>query len=93
MSVSSTSSVPSSPVSTPPSSLPSPSLSTLSIKDISDEDREAAAKLKAEANKAFTSESSGRMNVPRVRELSAFHGPLQTMISATLHICTRKLSS
>ncbi|KAH7913689.1 phosphoprotein phosphatase [Hygrophoropsis aurantiaca] len=38
---------------TTPSSLPSPEIEYLSLKDVSDEDREAAAKLKTEANKAF----------------------------------------
>lgn len=41
---------------TPPSSEPSPALSTLSLtdlKEVSDEDRQEAARLKADANKAF----------------------------------------
>ncbi|KAF5326277.1 hypothetical protein D9611_000049 [Ephemerocybe angulata] len=57
MSDSSTSSSPSLAGSTPPSSLPSPEIQTLSLADtpreISDADKAEAAKLKAEANKAF----------------------------------------
>ncbi|KAG8213726.1 hypothetical protein J3R82DRAFT_10429 [Butyriboletus roseoflavus] len=52
---SSSSSAPPSPASTSLTSLPSPELQTLSLRDVTDQDREAAAKLKAEANKAFTS--------------------------------------
>lgn len=40
--------------------LSSPAIHSLSIKDISDEDREQAAKAKAKANKAFTSMVSTR---------------------------------
>lgn len=52
------SSVPASPVSsasTPPSSVPSPQLESLTLRDtiVSDEDKLEAAKLKAQANKAF----------------------------------------
>ncbi|KAF9244961.1 phosphoprotein phosphatase [Melanogaster broomeanus] len=50
---SSSSSTPSSPASSAPTSLPSPEMQTLSLKDVTDKDRERAAKLKAEANKAF----------------------------------------
>ncbi|KAH7929902.1 phosphoprotein phosphatase [Leucogyrophana mollusca] len=39
--------------STTPSSLPSPEIQSLTLKDVSDEDRQEAAKLKVEANKAF----------------------------------------
>ncbi|KAA1476031.1 hypothetical protein DENSPDRAFT_489269 [Dentipellis sp. KUC8613] len=47
--------------STPPSTVPSPALSSLSIsdaepKEVSEEDKQEAAKLKAEANKAFLGE-------------------------------------
>lgn len=49
----SSSSVPSSPKSTPPSSIPSPELATLSLADISEENKQEAAKIKSEANKAF----------------------------------------
>ncbi|KAG1716417.1 hypothetical protein ID866_769 [Astraeus odoratus] len=51
------SSSPASPASTAPTSLPSPEIQSLSIRDVSDVDRERAAKLKAEANKAFMSHS------------------------------------
>ncbi|KAL4074176.1 phosphoprotein phosphatase [Scleroderma citrinum] len=44
-----------SPVSTTPTSLSSPEIHSLSIKDVSDEDRERAAKVKAKANAAFIS--------------------------------------
>ncbi|KZT26719.1 hypothetical protein NEOLEDRAFT_201896 [Neolentinus lepideus HHB14362 ss-1] len=48
--------------STPPSSLPpSPALSALTLQDVSDENRQQATKIKAEANKAF---SSTRLLVP-----------------------------
>ncbi|CAK5265691.1 unnamed protein product [Mycena citricolor] len=55
--MSETSSEPTSPAltaSTPPSSAPSPQLQALSI-EVSDEDKAAAAALKTQANKAFTS--------------------------------------
>ncbi|KAI0268648.1 Metallo-dependent phosphatase-like protein [Gloeopeniophorella convolvens] len=54
----STSSSPSLPSSTPPTSVPSPAIATLSlsdVKEVTDQDREKAARLKADANKAFTS--------------------------------------
>ncbi|TFY81347.1 hypothetical protein EWM64_g2659 [Hericium alpestre] len=41
--------------STPPSSVPSPALSSLSISEVSEKDKEEAAKFKAEANKTFSS--------------------------------------
>jgi len=53
--------VPSSPsvlAETPPSSLPSPSLSSLSLtdnKEVSEEDRKQATRLKTVANEAFAS--------------------------------------
>ncbi|KAI9572138.1 phosphoprotein phosphatase [Boletus coccyginus] len=46
-----------SPVSTSLTPLPSPELQTLTLRDVTDEDRARAAKLKAEANNAFTSHS------------------------------------
>lgn len=54
----SSASEPSSPVSTPPSSVPSPQIASLSLDPVhvSEEDKAEALKLKAEANKAFSSE-------------------------------------
>ncbi|KAL0576294.1 Palmitoyl-protein thioesterase 1, partial [Marasmius crinis-equi] len=55
------SSTPPSPISsasTPPSSVPSPQMNTLSLSDpvtVSEEDKKAAAEIKAKANKAFSS--------------------------------------
>ncbi|OJA13066.1 hypothetical protein AZE42_01901 [Rhizopogon vesiculosus] len=54
---SASSSAPSSQASTPLSSLPSPEIQSLSLRDVTDEDRAQAAKIKAEANKAFASHS------------------------------------
>ncbi|KAG1734694.1 phosphoprotein phosphatase [Suillus paluster] len=51
----SSSSAPLSRASTALSSLPSPEIQSLSLKDVTDEDRAQAAKIKAEANQAFAS--------------------------------------
>ena len=62
---------------TSPSSVPSPALSTLSLtdrKEVSDEDRQEAARLKADANKAFLGMLS----------------KLATFLLAELHHCVRK---
>jgi hypothetical protein len=62
---------------TSPSSVPSPALSTLSLtdrKEVSDEDRQEAARLKADANKAFLGMLS----------------KLAACLLAELHHCVRK---
>jgi hypothetical protein len=55
---SSSASSPALTASSPPSSVPSPQMQNLTLTDlvpVSDEDKAAAARIKAEANKAFTS--------------------------------------
>ena len=67
----------SSSTTTTPSSVPSPALSTLSLtdlKEVSDEDRQEAARLKADANKAFLGMLS----------------KLAACLLAELHHCIRK---
>lgn len=56
-SASSASSSPPSSISTLPSSVPSPELGTVKLAPVSEEDKAEAAKLKAGANKAFSSGS------------------------------------
>jgi hypothetical protein len=60
--VSSSSSAPPSPASTSLTSLPSPGLQALTLRDVTNEDRAQAAKLKAEANNAFASMYSRPIN-------------------------------
>lgn len=49
--------------STPPSSIPSPELFKLTLAELTEENKEKAAKIKAEANKAFVGAfSTGRLS-------------------------------
>lgn len=74
--------------STPASSLPSsPSLSALSLKEVSEVDREEALKLKAAANKAFTSERNPSDDFRQLTD-----GRVQAMTLSRLLICTLKPS-
>ena len=64
--IASSSSTPASPVDTPPS-VPSPTIAKVTLKDVSEEDKTSAARLKAEANEAFKSASPSLLKFYPVR--------------------------